>query len=287
MASTARHASSMIGSSTSHTDNHIPRLDKLPEELVSHISCKLGPDDIFAFRLTCKSLQAKSFHEFATEYFSEKGFHFTTDSLKVLVGIAENSELAPYLKKVYILTSFFHEKAFKFPTCKPKVRQSEAYRFYIKDQEQLKESKNDRKMMAEAFGKLPRLRVLCMVDDILPSTVDMRGYSKTSRICNTTPMMAACPAGTDDEYRSWRTHVWNTVLMGLVKSGDTSVREFGVNLTSGQSNMLSASEITFSGKLLPQMTKGFSHVTKLDLQLRMTDMPKHTSHADVMEKQHA
>lgn len=53
---------------------------KLPEELVSNIACKLGSDDLFALRLTCRDLEAKSLHEFGTEYFAAKCFIFTTEA---------------------------------------------------------------------------------------------------------------------------------------------------------------------------------------------------------------
>lgn len=61
------------------TDGETPGLATLPEELVSNIAVKLGSDDIFSLRLTCRDLEAKCLHEFATEYFVRKGFIFTSE----------------------------------------------------------------------------------------------------------------------------------------------------------------------------------------------------------------
>lgn len=61
------------------------RLTALPEELVSNIAQRLGSDDLFSLRLSCKTLSEKSFHDFATEYFSEKCVMFTSESLGVYV----------------------------------------------------------------------------------------------------------------------------------------------------------------------------------------------------------
>ena len=95
--------------------NSMSKLAQLPEELVSNISIKLGSDDIFAFRLTCKALEQKSFHEFATEYYHSKAFVFTTESLKVLLNIAQHDRLRGHLQNVYFMPALYSSRAFDCP----------------------------------------------------------------------------------------------------------------------------------------------------------------------------
>lgn len=159
----------------------------LPEELVSNIATKLCGDDKCALRLTCCALDEKSFHEFATEHFSEKCVHFTTDSLKALVGIS-HSRLAKYVKEISVVTALFSEQAFtcpgrEAPHWRPTTRQSEAYRFYISDQASLRTTGHDKKMLTEAFKYLPNLKTVGFIDSdtALGPSVDYRGSRKVFR----------------------------------------------------------------------------------------------------------
>lgn len=159
----------------------------LPEELVSNITIRLGVDDKCALRLACRVLEVKSFHEFATEHFSEKCVHFTTDSLKPLVDIS-HSRLAKYIKEVSVVTALFSEQGFACPGresahWRPTVRQSEAYKFYIKDQATLRSSGQDKKMLIEAFKSLPSLKAVEFIDSEtgLKPSVDYRGSRKALR----------------------------------------------------------------------------------------------------------
>ncbi|TKA32534.1 hypothetical protein B0A50_01642 [Salinomyces thailandicus] len=251
---------------------YLPRLDGLPEELVSNIAMKLGSDDVFALRLSCKSLQAKSFHEFATEYFTEKCFQFTTDSLKVLVAIANDDRLNPYLKEVDFLTSFFHGSKFccsngKHCVWQPTVRQEEAFRFYIKDQQQLKQSGKDSKMLTEAFSKLKKVGIIDLHDHMCPSiTGKFWGMAKVARTCNTVPILATSYGG-DRDYMRWKHHVWKTVFGAFSKSGNRSVSRFGTSLTGGSGNLLSLVNLTVDKAAISALTHSFSNVTHLKLQL--------------------
>ena len=124
-------------------DTSMSRLAALPEELISNIALRMDIDDLSNLRLTCRTIETKSFFSFATEYFSGKCFMITTESLKVLVGIASSERLRKYLHDVYVYTAFFSEHAFHCPNgchnCawQPTVRQSEAYRTYMNDQKRL------------------------------------------------------------------------------------------------------------------------------------------------------
>lgn len=173
-----------IISPRAHPSVTMGRILDLPEELVSNVASKLGCDDKCALRLTCRTLDERSFHEFGTEHFSEKGVHFNTDSLNTLVDIS-HSRLAKYVKEVSIVIALFSEQGFSCPGretahWRPSVRQSEAYKFYIQDQATLRSTGNDKKMLIEAFKSLPSLKVIEFVDTetALKPSVDYRGARK-------------------------------------------------------------------------------------------------------------
>lgn len=164
------------------------KLSDLPEELIGEIARRLG-DDKFALRATCRKIERASFHEFATEHFSGKCVHFTTDSLGALLAISRCERLAKYVKEVSVVTALFSEQAFACARhsspCrwKPSTRQSEAYRFYINDQKTLCATGNDRVMLAEAFKGLKSLKTIALIDNIecTKEGTDYRGGNKVLR----------------------------------------------------------------------------------------------------------
>jgi hypothetical protein len=165
----------------------VDRLSGLPEELISDITHRLG-DDKFALRATCRAIEKKSFREFATEHFSRKCVHFTTDSLSVLRDISGSVRLSGFVKEVSIVTALFSEQGFRCPGTtaphwKPNVRQSEAYKFYIEDQKTLKTTGVDRAILAECFKNLSALKAVAFIDntDCLKDDTDYRGGNKVLR----------------------------------------------------------------------------------------------------------
>jgi hypothetical protein len=165
----------------------VDRLSELPEELISDITHRLG-DHKFALRATCRAIEKKSFREFASEHFSRKCVHFTTDSLNVLRDISGSVRLSSFVKEVSIITALFSEQGFRCPGptsnhWKPSVRQSEAYKFYIEDQKTLKTTGGDRAILAQCFKHLPALKAVVFVDnaDCLKDDTDYRGGNKVLR----------------------------------------------------------------------------------------------------------
>lgn len=163
------------------------RLSGLPEELISDITHRLG-DDKFALRATCRAIEKKSFREFATEHFTRKCVHFTTDSLNVLREISGSVRLSGYIKELSVVTALFSEQGFRCPGptsthWKPSVRQSEAYKFYIEDQKTLKSTGGDRVILAECFKNLSKLKTVAFIDnaDCLKDDTDYRGGNKVLR----------------------------------------------------------------------------------------------------------
>lgn len=162
-------------------------LSDLPDELIGEITRKLG-DDKFALRATCRKIEGASFHEFATEHFSGKCVHLTSDSLGALLAISRCERLAKYVKEVSVVTALFSEQGFACPGdasyhWRPTTRQSEAYRYYMNDQMALRDTGDDRVMLAEAFKGLPSLKTVALIDsiDCLKEGTDYRGGNKILR----------------------------------------------------------------------------------------------------------
>lgn len=295
--------------SVAASNNAASRLATLPEELLSNISIKLGSDDIFALRLTCRDVEAKvsicvcdensfwpthannlqTFHEFATEYFTAKCFIFTTESLNVLVRISKHHKLREYLTKLYFAPAQMSRLK---PTCdhghpiRSTVRQREALDIYMADQKQLQASGGDKQLLVEALNNLPAVRLVSLVDHLggLPEGVECRGLQKVTRTTgNRPPLTGSVPAlvprgmpTTNRPNYTWLSHVWTTLLYALAESGTSTVTRLETDLASGLSPL---TDLKFKKDLLPLVTNALSHIQELDLQIRGHTMRK--SHTDV------
>jgi hypothetical protein len=260
-------------------------LSSLPEELISNIACKLGSDDIFAFRSTCHAIQIKSFHEFATEYFSEKGVHFTTDSLQALVGISA-SRLAKYVKSLSVVTAMFDNQGFSCPGrssthWRPTVRQSEAYKFYMRDQTDLHKTHNDMKFLAQALRSLPSLKNISVLDTpaLLSPSTDYRGGNKVFRQTGTHPIngrdsMARIQS---KEFQAHLQHLWFTVLISLASADGSQLKleEFNTNFCT-DANFLTPKHFGVKPAMLTRLAGPFQSVSRLHLHLRTPEDNKRT-----------
>ena len=256
-----------------------PRLSELPEELISNISIKLGSDDVFAFRLTCKALQQRSFHEFANEYFSQKCFMLTTESLKVLTRIAESEKLRDYLHHIFIVPALFSERVFKCchgSGCawKPTVRHTEAMRGYIEDQKGLKEGSRDLEMLTQAFKKLPALHAITFADSYssLPRSIDLRGAASSSRKTNNSPTTLPQHPG-DKEYYRYKNHVWKTLIRAIANSGTTTLQRLYTDLHNAK-NPLELINLNLDVKTLDSLGKALHGLKTLCLQISSVDSKK-------------
>lgn len=250
----------------------MPKITDLPEELISNIAGRLFSDDVAAFRLTCKTLERKSLHEFATEYFHEKCFMITTESLTVLVGIANSEKLRGYFHGVRIMTALFSDRAFGCPNgcnCawQPTIKQAEAYRTYINDQKTLKQSGLDQEMLVDAFSKLPNLSNISIDDtpSAVPPHVDYRGGRKVCRVAGRPPTLAP-ETGKDTEYTKWFQHVWKILTQAIADSKVKSLVRFGVQ-TIRPSNGLTMSEVLFDNSTLAGLKEAFRSVGSTRLRI--------------------
>lgn len=259
--------------------NASSRLATLPEELLSQIAVKLGSDDIAALRLTCKDVEVKSLHEFATEYFAAKCFMFTTDSLKGLANIANSSKLRRFLKEVFLITATFPESPLQCEgrsgcLWSPTVRQREAYHFYMQDQKKLQETEKDKRFLVDAFKNLPELRGLRIVHtpSSLPPGVECRGLNKCRRTTSIRPFFAPADSAHDSttaEFCTAQTHVFKTMLRAVAESGINTVTHFGTRLRSSNYHGLSpVTDFNLKPKTLRDLGDAFVGLSSLTLQFR-------------------
>ena len=181
-------ARSGISANSIRQTNEMANIVHLPEELVENIASWLGSDDKFSLRLTCRALESKSLHEFASEHFTKKCVQFTTDSLQVLVQISK-SRLRKYVREVYGIAALFTSLCVSRSTYgssgwRPNERQADAYRNYVRDQKSLRRSGDDLAMLVEAFNLLPCLKTVALIDseDRLPAGTDYRGGRTVPRV---------------------------------------------------------------------------------------------------------
>jgi len=252
-------------------------LSSLPEELISNIACKLGSDDIFAFRLTCKAIETKSLHEFATEYFSEKCVHLTTDSLKALVDIS-GSKLNKYVKGLSLVTALFDKQGFQCPGratthWRPSVRQSEAYKFYISDQGKLLKTGRSTEMLALALCSLPSLKVISYMDTpaSLNPNADYRGGNKVFRQTGTRPINGhdSLARVRSKEFQTHLTNLWYTLITALTDASGSGLKleEFHTSFCTDAS-FLTPKLFSLKPPMLAKLSVVFDSVTRLHLHLK-------------------
>jgi hypothetical protein len=261
-------------------------LPSLPEELIGNIACKLGSDDMFAFRSTCHAIQIKSFHEFATEYFSAKCIHFTTDSLKTLVDIS-GSRLAKYIKHLSVVTAMFSDQGFQCPGrssahWKPTVRQSEAYKFYMRDQLELKKSHNDTTLLTQAFRSLPSLKIVSLIDTpaLLSPTTDYRGGNKVFRQTGTHPINGRDSLARiqSKEFQWHLEHLWFTVFFAMAKSHGSQLKleEFHTTFCTDANFLTPRCFSMMKPDMLKKLAGPFESVSRLHLHLKTPEDNKRT-----------
>jgi hypothetical protein len=160
----------------------------LPEELIQNIAGRLGSDDKSSLRLTCRDLESKSLHAFASEHFAKKCVQLTTDSLQALVQISK-SRLRRYVREVSVIAALFtnlclSQSYYDCTGWMPEKRQKNAYRNYVMDQKSLRRNGGDLAMLVEAFNLLPYLKTVALVDseERLQAGTDYRGGRKVPRV---------------------------------------------------------------------------------------------------------
>lgn len=265
-------------------------LSDLPEELICNIADRLISDDLFALRSCSRDLNDKTLHNLRSEYFSSKCVHFTTDSLKSLVAISK-SNFAENIKEISVSTGWFAEVAFTCPGraaehYRPTLRQSEAYKFLISDQKRLKQSGDDRALLAEALKGLSGLKIVSLVDSpsLLRVYTDYRGQHKVRRQTGTDPIDGRSP---DDRlrsngYRKHVNHVWNTIMCALADAHEHVSLESLKPMTITTLNSIGVRALKLGPKTLARLRRVLRNASHVSVQLKTTSTQE--EYRDAIEK---
>jgi hypothetical protein len=267
-----------------------PRLEELPEELVSNIVVKLDTDSSLAFRLTCRVLEHKSIHEWASEYFTHKAIIPSSPSLKALASIAESEKLRGYLHHIYVIPALFSARVFNCchgRSCKWKhtVRQEEAMHSYVDDQKDLKKNGKLLEHLTHIFKQLPELHCVSLVDSFssVPAEVNILGHASFTRRTNNT--LTTLPLYPEDiQFYAWKGFVWKTMMQAIAFSEISTLK----TLTSRLDNMknpLTLSDLSFNGRTLHHLGKTLRGLESLRLQ--MTSMSGATGDESHFDKERA
>lgn len=288
-------------SSATTTATTTTRLATLPEEILSNVACRLDSDDLLNLRLTCRDIEVKTLHEFATQHIGTKCFIFATQSLAALVGIAGSIKLRHFLRHVYILTGHFPES--RQDCCSAlDPRQKRAYASYAADQRALRHDQDGgKKLLVEAFKQLPSLRTLMLVDHakLLPDDVQWHGLNKFRRKTGS-HTISTCPPPDDvyggfsreliEIYHEWLSHTFRTMILAVADSGITTITKIGINSISkasaGQYALSPLLDLNFSTATITKLIKAFASLEEVNLQLRTVSLQSkcliHMSNAVIM-----
>ncbi|CAK3869614.1 f-box domain containing [Lecanosticta acicola] len=149
----------------------------LPPELIVRVGSYLTTAELGPLRRSCKQIEASLFDNFASEFFTKRQFMVEHHSLEALVGIANHSGLASRLTEVLVGTQILAGEA---------LSPQDDFLAGRLTRDMLLSSGMARDMLADAFSKLPNLRI-----------VGLRDYDGTGRIRD----------GPEARWRSWG---WNT-----------------------------------------------------------------------------
>lgn len=137
-----------------------PLFLSLPAEILSEIGAAVeAVEDCAHLRLTCKHVEACTFAAFARRFFRRRKFYRGPTSLAALLHIS-HSRLAPYLEHFVLGTELLSAYA-------PEQDASidyDALRDAHYEQTSLLESRWDHHVLAQAFSRLPSLRVVEVED---------------------------------------------------------------------------------------------------------------------------
>ena len=264
---------------TNSTDS--TRLSTLPEEILSNVACRLDSDDLFNLRITCRDIEAKILHEFATQHVGTKCFIFSTSSLSALSSIASSDKLRHYIRHIFLLTGHFPQSRLGFCPALS-ARQELAYAAYATDQRALRQGA-DRKLLVEAFKQLPSLRTVMLVDHarLLPDDLQWHGLNEFRRKTGYHSISTSPPPDelfgengheSTQTYQEWLSHVFRTMVHAVADSGTTTITKFGTRTISkshsGQYALSPLLDTSFSTATITKLIAAFPKLEEVELQLR-------------------
>lgn len=160
----------------------------IPPELMVRIASYLTTAELGPLRRSCKQIEANLFDNFASEFFTKRQFMVEHNSLEALVGIANHPGLAARLTEVLIGTQVLDGSS--------RITAKEDFLEGRLKREMLLSSGKAHEMLAEAFSKLPNLRI-----------VGLRDYNGAGRI-------------RDGHGARWRSWGWSAATHSYESSPD-------------------------------------------------------------------
>lgn len=219
---------------------------------------------------------------------SSQCFMYTTESLKVLVNIANSEKLRGYLRHIYLITALVKERPKHCPhhclghCWHPNVRQQEAFTLYLRDQQALRQNKAAKPFLVDAFSKLPRLTGLSLVDNTLevPLSAEVRGLSKFQRTTGTIPHYAPPESATPPallEHFDWQSHCWRSLMVAVAESGIKTLKKVETKMRSHLHGISPIDDLKFKSSTMGKLQDAFAELETFSVQFRSYAMRKNRS----------
>jgi len=215
---------------------------------------------------------------------TSKCFMLTTDSLKVLVDIANSKKFNGFLHHVHLMTALFSTHQCRSNcACPPKmtVRWEEALKTYIADQESLIKFGAGKTMLTESLSKLTALKGVS-IDDTLPYLdVDYRGNNKARRLCGRAPSLLR-EVSNDKKYNDFVRHLWKILLDSVAAAKPSTLIQFEMNTTGGGYLLEVEPDLALATR--KEVQSAFAKVEHLKLNVCTDPKRKYSGTKDELEK---
>ncbi|KAI5925884.1 hypothetical protein F4810DRAFT_612951 [Camillea tinctor] len=270
-----------------------PSLLRLPYELLLQTSSYLSLVDLFSLRLTCRHVETYLFDSFCKEFFAERRFMITFNSLKTLVDISKHKRLAGCLSHLTIGLDRFsssdalprfadywnpvtHTVHGDIPMVKNGINPKKLDT-YMQEQNFLTTSGQFQLMLAEALSNLASLDQLSLRDSNTTRRTTREGTNPS--VVSYGAALALKETGMDftnnESHLNHQDHqfvdvVFSTVLLALGR-GKTYLKSLTVDIQRGDIG-LSSSAFSLPAFLLHDLQPTLSNLQSLDLSASFTQV---------------
>ncbi|QUC22412.1 uncharacterized protein UV8b_06653 [Ustilaginoidea virens] len=241
-------------------------IQKIPLEVLLRISYHLTTPELGSLRLTCRSIEKSLHTTFVKEFFTQKQFMMTQDSLQAFIDVSR-SRLGSHLRYVHIGLDRFPEGVQRPLSDDEKERK---YRERYANNFMLWNTGHHRDMLAEAFGNLENLEEIIIRDfnsrrrsrDGMHAEWHSYGFTTTfneTGVSLSQGMAGIWNSGFPYQYCS---QVFASVLCAL---GIAKARPKGIQIMSRNSNHLRDFAFSTPGFLEPSVVPIIQGLEKLHL----------------------
>lgn len=247
-----------------------PKLDTLPEEIISIIVQKNAPLEILKLRQVCKALEHSTFHDFSTQFFSRLSVLLTYGGLERLSEICQHPRIANLVRELRISIALFSDPLAEDEDedddeeyfGKIADEHLEAYKRFALEQQYLLTVELDseiRSTVAAALKSLPNCHGLEI--HRLPTGLGMMAFEKTAgsffKKCDSSERMQELLTG-----------LLPLLWRAVAKSG-ASITEFSMGLdnTRGDGAAIEPKVLNCPERSLPQLRVAIGNLKKLMLNI--------------------